>query len=152
MSIFDFSVLDSLKIISEEPAATGFEHLILVPNTLIGTVDEIYERNLEIPWTTSHGFLVLFEDMEGKAEIFTSFLSTVLVNTNLWGGAGLYSEFKTKLRNFLDSKSDKWTREALKTAFDAQQMIVDDSRSSLLSIVGLTFSEKPSTPPLGLRK
>jgi hypothetical protein len=137
MSIFDFSVLKLREDNIGGSRRHGFyidgsEHLLLVPNILMGTVDDIYKRSIENPWTTSPGFLVLFEDMDGKAEFFTSFLSALLVNKNSWGGAALFSEFKAKVRNILDSKSDKWTQDALKCAFDSEgkspRMIVEKSR------------------------
>jgi hypothetical protein len=133
MSIFDFLVSMLREYSIGRSRRHGFyidasENLLLFPNFLIGTIDEIYKTKVEIPWITSPGFLVLFDDDEGKPEIFTSLLSTVLVNKNLWGGAGLFLEFNSKLQNFLNSKSDAWTRDALKSAFESQQPIADASR------------------------
>jgi hypothetical protein len=70
----------------------------------------------------------IHEDMVGKAEFFTSFLSATLVNHRLWGGDELFEEFQTKLRFFLDSKSDEWTQSALRQAFEEKNMEVDESR------------------------
>jgi hypothetical protein len=55
MSVFEFSIVNL-----REPR--GFridssENLLLIPHILIGTIDEIYESNVEIPWTTSPGFM-----------------------------------------------------------------------------------------------
>jgi hypothetical protein len=143
MSILDFLVLNLREDNIGGSGRHGFyidasEHLLLFPNTFMGTPNEIYERNVLNPWTKSPWFLVLFEDMEGKAEIFTSFLSVVLVNKNFWGGDGLISEFKSKIENFLDSKSDEWTRETLNSAF-----IYESSGD---------FSKTFRPPPVGNRR
>jgi hypothetical protein len=130
MSIFEFLVL---QLRESGPRYSGFcidpsENLVIIPNTLDGTVDEIYQQHIERPWVTSPGFLVLHEDLEGQAVIFTSLLSPILVNKNMWGGSSLFLEYSAKLHKFLDSESDKWTQEALKSAFNHEKMVVDLSR------------------------
>jgi hypothetical protein len=135
MSIFDFLVA---KLQENYPDHHGYyidpsEHLLIDPNTIIGTVDEIYRRNIEIPWITAPGFLVVFDDNELRPEIFTSLLSTTLVNP-LYGGSGLFSQFTSKVRHLLDSKSDRWTQENLSRAFYSGEAERDESRVFQVSL------------------
>jgi hypothetical protein len=85
--------------VSGNRGATDFissEHLLLFPNIFIGTVDEIYK---------------IMSRLCGR------FLRKFV------GGPSLFQEFQSKIRNFLDSTSDKWARKSLKIAFEEGKIV-----------------------------
>jgi hypothetical protein len=109
------------------------ENLLSIPNTLIGTLEELYKNAVETPWINSPGFLVVPGNLgeEGKPQLFTSFLSPILVNGNSWGGSDLFLEFSKKIGFFLDSRADPWTNDELKHAFEHDHVIEELRRSFL---------------------
>jgi hypothetical protein len=98
------------------------EHILESPQMFIGTVPEIFSKNVQKIWFERPGTIACYNNPKvgkaGTSEIFTSFLNPFLINSDN-GGRKLYGEYSELLKNFLETKVDVLTMNVTKLSWES---------------------------------